>query len=276
MITVTRKLYSRVYAVTYYDEPVTGAGTLVVCLSGESEAARVRQAASRQGLIAGGIVLASPASHISGLSSHNDRFASQLALFPAGAVSGPPGFRYEADFLSPDEERALVRWIETLPLKPFEFHGYEGARRVLSFGFRYDYTRRAVDAASPLPEELAPLIARAARWSGHAPEDFRQAMVTEYAPGAPIGWHADKPQYGDVLGVSLLAPARFRLRRAKKSGWERRTIAIAPRSIYLMSGETRKDWQHSIPPQADLRYSITLRTLAEDFANRLEALVSAG
>jgi alkylated DNA repair dioxygenase AlkB len=193
----------------------------------------------------------------------------QPSLFPAGSVSDPSGFRYEARFLSADEEKTLVRWIETLPLKPFEFRGYLGNRRVMSFGFRYDYTRRAVDTASPVPDQLAFMIARAGLWSGHESRDIRQVMVTEYAPGAPIGWHADKPQFGDVLGISLLAPARFRLRRLTKSGWERRTIDLEPRSIYLMSGEVRKNWQHSIPPMTELRYSITLRTFDEDFARQL-------
>jgi alkylated DNA repair dioxygenase AlkB len=201
--------------------------------------------------------------------------SQQPSLFPADVASAPSGFRYEAGFLSTGEENTLARWIETLPLKPFEFRGYLGSRRVMSFGFRYDYTRRTVDAASPVPEQLAPIIGRAALWSSHKPEAFRQVMVSEYAPGAPIGWHADKPQFGDVLGISLLAPARFRLRRAVKGGWERKTIALEPRSIYLMSGEVRKIWQHSIPPLAELRYSITLRTLAEDFARRLSEQQSA-
>jgi alkylated DNA repair dioxygenase AlkB len=192
------------------------------------------------------------------------------------SVSTPAGFRYEAEFLSVDEEVRLVRWIETLPLKPFEFQGYLGNRRVLSFGFRYDYGRRAVDTASAVPEQLIPIIGRAAQWSGRAMQDFRQAMVTEYTPGAPIGWHADRPQFGDVLGISLLAPAPFRLRRRVSGKWERKTIPLAPRSIYLMSGEARKSWQHSIPQLSELRYSITLRTLAERFARELETLSASG
>lgn len=185
----------------------------------------------------------------------------QTALFPE-LVSGPAGFRYQAEFLERDEELALVRWIESLPLKPFEFRGYLGNRRVTSFGLKYDYNRQTIDAASPVPELLAPIIARAALWSGHDVSEIRQAMVTEYAPGAPIGWHKDRPQFADVMGISLLAPARFRLRRRIKDGWERKTITLAPRSIYLMSGEVRNAWQHSIPPLTELRYSITLRTLA--------------
>ncbi len=195
-------------------------------------------------------------------------FPQQPALFPADSVSGPPGFRYQAEFLSIDEEDSLARWIETLPLEPFAFRGYLGNRRVLSFGHGYDDMRRAGDTAAALPQQLAPIIERAAHWSGHKPGDFRQVMISEYAPGAPIGWHADKPQFGDVAGISLLAPAPFRLRRPIKDGWERKTVRLAPGSIYLMSGEVRTSWQHSIPPLTALRYSITLRTLADGVARR--------
>ncbi|HEX4159361.1 MAG TPA: alpha-ketoglutarate-dependent dioxygenase AlkB [Rhizomicrobium sp.] len=199
----------------------------------------------------------------------------QSELFPAKSVSAPSGFHYQDEFLAIDEEKALVRWIETLPLKPFEFRGYLGSRRVMYFGFRYDYNRQAVDTASAISAELAPLVARGARWSGREPRDIRQAMVTEYAPGAPIGWHSDRPQFGDVLGISLLTSAPFRLRRPMNGKWERKTITLAPRSIYLMSGEVRKAWQHSIPPLAELRYSVTLRTLAEGFVSKLEEQQSA-
>lgn len=100
----------------------------------------------------------------------------QSELFPAKSVSAPSGFHYQDEFLAIDEEKALVRWIETLPLKPFEFRGYLGSRRVMYFGFRYDYNRQAVDTASAISAELAPLVARGARWSGREPRDIRQAM----------------------------------------------------------------------------------------------------
>src|SRR5580704_18933667 len=96
----------------------------------------------------------------------------QPSLFPADSASGPSGFRYEAGFLTLAEEQTLVRWIETLPLKPFEFRGYMGNRRVMSFGFRYDYTRRAVDTASPVPQQLAEVTDRAAHWCGRASSDI--------------------------------------------------------------------------------------------------------
>ena len=193
----------------------------------------------------------------------------QPDLFAIGPESqAPPGFRYEPDFISESEQLALAGFLETLPLKPFEFRGFKGKRRVAAFGFRYDYGRQAVEAASDLPVELLSLRDRAARWAGQDPAKFRQILVNEYRPGAPIGWHTDKPQFDLVLGVSLLTAATLRLRRSRGNGWERRSVLLEPRSIYLLSGEVRREWQHSLPPLTALRYSITLRSVTAEFAAR--------
>lgn len=191
----------------------------------------------------------------------------QSDLFTADPPEGlPSGFRYQPEFLTALEEQTLCAWIATLDLKPFEFRGYQGLRRVQAFGVRYDYGSRKVERAADFPPALLSLRDRAARWAGHKAEDIAMMLVSEYRPGAPIGWHRDRPQFEDVIGVSLLAPANFRLRRAQDGSadksWERRSLTLAPRSIYLLSGEVRRHWEHSIPPLEALRYSITLRTLA--------------
>lgn len=185
-----------------------------------------------------------------------------LPLFAAHALM-PGGFRYRDDLVSTGEELALSSWIADLNLKPFEFHGYLGNRRIASFGFRYDYSKAKVEAAPEIPSMLLDLRARVAGFAGRKPEEFVQAMATEYAPGAGIGWHKDKPQFGEIVGVSLLAPAKFRLRRKIGPRWERMSKIIAPWSAYLLSGDARRIWEHSIPAQEQLRYSITFRTLAK-------------
>jgi len=65
-----------------------------------------------------------------------------------------------------------------------------------------------------------------------------------------------------VVGVSLLAPCTLRLRRRVGRGFERSAQALEPRSAYLLSGAARSDWEHSIAPLAELRYSVTFRSLA--------------
>jgi alkylated DNA repair dioxygenase AlkB len=187
---------------------------------------------------------------------------SQLSLFEAPADL-PQGMRYRPDLISPEEEAGLVSYIETLPLKPFEFAGgFRGNRRVLPFGWRYDYNEQKLNETSAIPEALLPLRQKAAAFAGHPPEAFQQALVTEYAPGAGIGWHKDKAMFGDIVGISLLVPCKFRLRRRKGDGWERASLDAAPRSAYMLSGESRTVWEHSIPPLDELRYSVTFRNFA--------------
>ena len=127
----------------------------------------------------------------------------------------PEGFRYQADILPADEERELVERIRELPLKEFEFHGYVGKRRVVSYGWHYDFGERRLQGADEIPAFLLPLRDRAAAFAGLAPGDLPHVLVTEYGAGAAIGWHKDKGVFGDVVGISLLAPCVFRLLRRK-------------------------------------------------------------
>jgi alkylated DNA repair dioxygenase AlkB len=172
----------------------------------------------------------------------------------------PAGFRYIPDLLSPAEERGLVREFERLPLKLFEFHGYQGNRRIYTFGHRYIFAGQEPRANASIPDYFRPLTDIASQISGMPANTFEQLMVTEYAPGAGIGWHRDRPTYGDIVAVSFLAPCTLRLRRKVGDDWERRFARIEPRSAYLLHGSVRNSWQHSIAPMDVLRYSVTLRT----------------
>jgi alkylated DNA repair dioxygenase AlkB len=174
----------------------------------------------------------------------------------------PGGFRYQENILSEEEEASLVASLDTLQLKPFAFHGHLGNRRVTSFGLRYDYARRMVETADALPLFLTELRKKAAAFAGRSIEEFEQAGVNQYPPGAGIGWHKDKPQFGAIVGISLLAPATLRLRRASGKSWIRRSHELKPRSIYLLDGEARKEWEHSVPPVSSLRYAVMFRTVA--------------
>lgn len=179
-------------------------------------------------------------------------------------VAPPEGFRYQADVLPEDEERALVEHVRALPLKEFEFHGYVGKRRVVSYGWHYDFGERRLQETEEIPGFLLSLRDRAAAFAGVAAKDLPHALVTEYGPGAAIGWHRDKGVFGDVIGVSLLSPCVFRLRRKAGAKWERYSLTAEPRSAYLLRGPSRTEWEHSIPAVDELRYSITFRTLRPD------------
>jgi alkylated DNA repair dioxygenase AlkB len=188
--------------------------------------------------------------------------ARQPSLFETlepAAPKLPEGFAYRPEFLSPDEEARLADWLATLPFEAFQFRGYEARRRVVSFGWQYDFTRSHLEKADDMPPELLPVRTRAAAFADLAPEDLQQCLLNEYLPGAPIGWHRDRPMFEKVVGISLLAPCTFRLRRRIGERFERISLALAPRSIYRITGEARSAWEHSIPPVKQHRYSITFR-----------------
>ena len=187
----------------------------------------------------------------------------QLTLFGGGppAPALPEGFRYAPDVVPPEDERALLPLLRALPFREFEFHGYTGRRRTVSYGWRYDFAQEALHPAEAVPDFLLPLRERAAAFAGLAPERLLQVLVTEYDAGAGIGWHRDKGVFGDVVGISLLAPCRFRLRRQVGATWERAALVAEARSAYLLRGPSRTEWEHSIPPVDALRYSVTFRDL---------------
>jgi alkylated DNA repair dioxygenase AlkB len=193
--------------------------------------------------------------------------ARQRQLFgdtAEGIASMPEGFRYQPEFIDPQTEADLVRHLRMLELKPFEFHGYLGNRRVVSFGLRYNYDQRDVQSAPQIPTFLDDLRAKAAAFANRSAQEVKQVGINEYRAGAGIGWHRDKPEFGDVIGASLLTPAKIRLRKQHGQKWERRALVLQPRSIYVLSGASRREWEHSIPAVEELRYSIMFRTLADD------------
>ena len=190
--------------------------------------------------------------------------SAQGDLFAAAAAALPEGFRYERDILPEADQLDLLREIPQLPLKPFDFHGFEGKRRVVSFGWKYDFALASLQKTDDIPDILFPLRDIAADFAGLAPERLQQTLVSQYDIGAPIGWHRDKAVFGVVVGISLLSPCTFRLRRRNGEKWERASIEAKPGSIYVLSGPARTVWEHSIPPVDRLRYSITFRELSDD------------
>jgi alkylated DNA repair dioxygenase AlkB len=185
-------------------------------------------------------------------------------------VELPEGFSYRDDFLTVEEEASLVDAISRIEFSTFEMRGVAARRRVAFFGRTYD---AGAAPARPLPASLMPLRERAAAWAGVEPDAFAMALVNEYPPGAPIGWHRDAPQYGLVAGVSLLSACRMKLRpyvrpgtRSAEAGGRRistHEITLQRRSGYVMAGEARNAYEHHIPAVTALRYSITFRTVRD-------------
>ena len=193
--------------------------------------------------------------------------------------SVPDGFLYRPDFISAAEERELLGHLESLEFQRVEMRGVVARRRTIHYGWTYGYYARRTEPGPPLPDYLLALRARVAAWAAIDAGLFVEALITEYPQGAPIGWHRDAPQFGDIVaGVSLLTSARMKFRpyvppeRGRDGGSRpvsratRQTtheIALAARSGYLMTAAARRDFEHSIPPVGARRYSITFRTLRQ-------------
>jgi alkylated DNA repair dioxygenase AlkB len=188
--------------------------------------------------------------------------ADQLSFFGARSTL-PEGFLYRPEVLSPATEETLLEQLRQLPFREFEFQGYVGKRRVVSYGWRCDFNVRQLQQTDDIPDVLLSLRETAACFAGMAAAQLQQVLVTEYSAGTGIGWHRDKAMFGEVIGISLLSPCVFRLRRKVGTTWERASITAEPRSAYLLSGPSRTEWEHSIPAVDALRYSVTFRNFRE-------------
>jgi len=187
---------------------------------------------------------------------------SQGGLF-ADARGWPAGLAYEEAFLGVDEEEALLAQLRTLAFAAARYKVYVARRRVVSYGSRYDFGDNVLESAPPLPAFLLPLRARAAGWVDLAPESFGDALIAEYSPGTPLGWHRDVPDFEDEVGISLASACTMRFRPYPPPPGRSPLafkVTLAPRSIYALRNDARWRWQHMVPPTPALRYSITFRT----------------
>ena len=198
-------------------------------------------------------------------SAHTRRMsgAAQADLFGAEPRL-PEGFVHAREFITPNEETELVETIRDLPLAEARYKEYTAKRRTVHYGSEYDFSRNELETAPQIPEFLVELRAKAGRWVGIEPEAFVHALISEYRPGTPLGWHRDVPNFDLIFGVSLGGSCRMRLRPYRPGEKNRRedvmVLDLEPRSAYQMRGVARWAWQHSIAATKELRYSITFRT----------------
>lgn len=185
----------------------------------------------------------------------------QPSLFPISQL--PEGFQYRPEFLSVAEEAELLSTIRKLDFHDVDFQGHRAKRRVLQYGWKYDFGTRKASPGNPTPDFLLSLQSRCAGFIGTHQRSIVEAIVTEYPPGAPIGWHRDAAEFETIIGVSLLGRCRLRLREFAKQA-KIISIVLEPRSIYVLADFSRWKYQHSIAPVTTLRYSITFRTAKQN------------
>jgi alkylated DNA repair dioxygenase AlkB len=185
----------------------------------------------------------------------------QLSMFNAQST-GPEGLRYLSEFITREVEEELIGRVRELPLQPFQFGQFEGKRRIASFGYQYDYSLKRLTPAEPIPSWLGNIIEAVESFGGPSTE-ISQVLCTEYGAGVGIGWHRDKAHFDRIFGLSLASSCKFRFRRTHGSSWQRFMLDAKPRSLYMMAGPARLDWEHSIPAVEETRYSITFRTMVD-------------
>ena len=186
---------------------------------------------------------------------HPDLFADETVPLPV------PGLHLVPDVIDSGEEGDLATRIDKAPLEPFRFGQWTGQRLTAYYGSGYDFQRGRPSEAPPFPRWLLDLREKLAPKFGMDPAELEQALLIRYDPGAGIGWHRDRPQYGKVVGLSLGARAVLRLRRRRPGGgFDRHALPLPPRGAYMLGGDARAEWEHSIAPMESLRRSITFRT----------------
>lgn len=188
---------------------------------------------------------------------------AQATLFGEAPIEASiEGLVYQAEFLSHEEEAELIGILQTLPLQAARYRQYLARRRVASFGGSYDFDTNRLLPGVALDERLHGLRDRVAPWLGVPSSDLVHALVAEYAPGTPLGWHRDVPDFETVVGVSLGGSALLKFRPYPGHPAARTVVRlnVAPRSIYKMTGQARWAWQHCVAPTTELRWSVTFRT----------------
>jgi len=186
--------------------------------------------------------------------------SAMAVLFPE-AADLPDGFTYHDEIVTPDEEHALVDNVRGLAFGEIRMRGQVARRRTIHFGWTYGYETWRVEPGPALPAFVLGLRDRVSGLARVAADALAEVLITHYPPGAGIGWHRDAPAFGVVIGVSLLGACRFRFQQGQGPGRRTRAITLVPRSAYVLDGAARWQWQHSIPPGREERYSITFRTL---------------
>lgn len=202
---------------------------------------------------------------------------TELLLFADDAAVTPDGLEYHEGFLTPAEEADLLAQVGTSEWLT------DLSRRVLHFGFKYDYSNRRLDETArigPLPEWLTCLTLKIREAASvdvkpflDQQRPFEQAIINEYEPGQGIAPHIDRDCFGPVVAtVSLGSGINMDFVRSATS--ENHVERLEPRSLLLLYGEARVAWRHGIAKrrkdkwqgqtlERKRRVSITFRTITD-------------
>jgi alkylated DNA repair dioxygenase AlkB len=154
-----------------------------------------------------------------------------------------PGLTYIPGFITRDEENALISNINAQPWLD------DLKRCVQHYGYKYDYKARAVGSDAylgPLPDWLSSVSDKLYD-DGIFSSVPDQVIVNEYLPGQGISTHIDcVPCFADTIAsLSLGSPCIMEFSNLKAG--EKKSITLEERSLIVLSGPARYEWQHAIP-----------------------------
>jgi alkylated DNA repair dioxygenase AlkB len=150
-----------------------------------------------------------------------------------------PGFDYLDDFITHDEEQALLDFFAKI-----DNYKNTGSRRMLAYGYCYLKGEHGVSLhpASPIPDCVKPVLTRIEK---KYDRKFDQLTVNEYLPGQGIDAHYDhRERFGPVIvGLSLGSGCGMIFEGENNF---RREQFLKPRSLYMMSHRYRYPYTHRI------------------------------
>lgn len=185
-----------------------------------------------------------------------------VSNFETFSPPAPPGLKLAYEIMTLEEEAQLIGRIQASGLADYAYDA-ANPRSSMSYGWKYDFRDDSFVACAPTPEGFGAICETAARFAGVEPGDLAECLLNRYDPGAIIQWHFDKPVWEHVVGISLGAAATMEFRKATADGCQHAAVELRPRSIYLLSGEARHAYQHSLLPVDGTRWSITFRSFSD-------------
>ena len=162
-------------------------------------------------------------------------------LFDEPEARAIDGLSYREDYITPDEEAALIGHIDRQPWST------ELLRRRQWYGWAYDDTTlgRTEDyRPQPLPDWLKPFAERLSG-DGYFPAPPERALINEYHPGQGIGAHKDRDA-DHIRLVAILSLGSPIVMDFTRLGHATRSFHLRPRSLVIMQGEARDLWLHGI------------------------------
>uniref|UniRef100_K3WLA9 Fe2OG dioxygenase domain-containing protein n=1 Tax=Globisporangium ultimum (strain ATCC 200006 / CBS 805.95 / DAOM BR144) TaxID=431595 RepID=K3WLA9_GLOUD len=204
-----------------------------------------------------------------------DAFLRVMSISRIRALEDPstriPGLIILPEFISKEDEVSLLEMLERDD--GAHWKNTVKARQVQHFGYEFSYETRCCDANQPL-EPMPPAMDKLTKQIPASIMDTPdQITVNEYKPGQGIAAHIDTHSAFTNAIASLSLENEIVMEFRHPDG-RMESVLCQPRSLLVMTGPSRYEWTHAIPPRMfdvidgekvdrKRRVSITFRKIQE-------------